>query len=163
MQPDDSSIRPEPDPTGSAGPGGAAARVPRLSLASAVMFVHELDPSIDFYRDLLGWDVTLRDNTAALLAGPGGFQLYLREMGPRTPHPLGQVGIQYLIWTANSEDELRRCERVLGANSAHVKTSTDDGFTVVEGRGPNHVPILITYPGPGKAHRHKIMQRIYEW
>ena len=73
------------------------------------------------------------------------------------------MGIQYLVWTADSEDDLRRCERVLRAQAAHVTSTTGDGFTVVAGRGPNHVPILVTYPGPDKAQRHRIMQRIYEW
>lgn len=128
-----------------------------------MMFVHELDRSVDFYRELLVWDVALRDDSVALLVSPDGFQLYLRDMGPNAQHPLGAVGIQYLIWTADGENELRRCERTLRAHSTHVTTTTDAGFTVVEGRGPDGVPILVTYPGPDEAQRHKIIQRIYEW
>jgi catechol-2,3-dioxygenase len=78
-------------------------RPPRLRLASAVMFVKELGRSVSFYRDLLAMDVRIRDDTAALLVGPDGFQLYLRSMGSGAQHPLGHVGIQYLIWTADGE------------------------------------------------------------
>jgi hypothetical protein len=136
-------------------------RPPRLRLASAVMFVQELGRSVSFYRDLLAMDVRLRDDTAALLVSPDGFQLYLRSMGSGAQHPLGHVGIQYLIWTADGEDDLRRCERLL-ARSGHVTSQTVDGITVVEGRGPDDVPIVVTYPGPDQAPR-QIPPRIYEW
>lgn len=141
----------------------ASVHGPRLRLASAVMFVQDLGASVDFYQELLGWDVTLQDNTVALLVGPYGTQFYLREKGARAQHPLGPVGIQYLIWTADGTEDLHRCEQVLRRFDAHVTTMTDDGFTVVEGRGPNDVPILVTYPGPGQAQRHRILQRVYAW
>ena len=135
---------------------------PRPRLASAVMFVQELGRSVSFYRDLLAMDVRIRNHTAALLVSPDGFQLYLRSMGPGTQHPLGHVGIQYLIWTADDEEDLRRCERLL-ARSGRVTSHTADGITVVEGRGPDEVPIVVTYPGPDQAPSHQIPPRIYEW
>ena len=141
----------------------AVPRRPGVRLASAVMFVGELDRSVTFYGELLEWDIRLRDNAVALLVSPEGFQLYLRAMGPNAAHPLGHVGIQYLIWTADGADDLRRCESVLRAWSTQVRRTSADGFTVVEGRGPDDVPILIAYPGPDEARRHTIMQRIYAW
>ena len=146
-----------------AGDSSVDAARSRLRLATAVMFVTELERSVAFYRELLGWPVTVRDNTAALLVGPDGFQLYLRSMGKNAQHPLGHVGIQYLIWTAEDEADLRRCERILRAQSRHVSSQDGDGFSLVEGRGPDNVPVLVTFPGPDQAPRHLIMQRIYEW
>jgi CBS-domain-containing membrane protein/catechol 2,3-dioxygenase-like lactoylglutathione lyase family enzyme len=143
-------------------PRGQGAR-PRLRLASAVMFVRELERSVSFYRELLALEVAVSDNTAALLVSPDGLQLYLRSMGPAAQHPLGQVGIQYLIWTADGEEDLRRCEQVLRARSGYVTRQTVDGFTVVEGRGPDGVPVLVTYPGPDEVPRHQIRPRIYQW
>jgi catechol 2,3-dioxygenase-like lactoylglutathione lyase family enzyme len=143
--------------------GDSAERRPHLRLASAVMFVAELDRSVTFYRELLGLDVTVRGDEAALLASPDGYQLYLRRIGGRAEHPSGPIGIQYLIWTAENEDDLQRCERVLRAQSAHVSRSTVDGFTMVEGRGPDGVPVIVTYPGPEQAPRHEILARIYSW
>lgn len=138
-------------------------RSPRLRLASAIMFVHSLDRSVGFYQELLALDVTVQTNTAALLASPDGFQLYLRSMGTDAAHPLGGIGVQYLIWTADGPDDLRRCERVLRAHSAHVSSQTVDGFTIVEGRGPDNVPVVITYPGPDEVPRTEILSRIYGW
>lgn len=141
----------------------ASARRPRLALASAVMFVADLDRSVEFYCELLGLDVTVRSEDVALLVNPGGYQLYLRSMGKRTQHPLGAIGIQYLVWSAESEDDLERCERVLKAESPQVTRTSEDGFTMIEGRGPDGVPVVVTYPGPDEAPRHEILQRIYAW
>ena len=99
----------------------------------------------------------------ALLTGLDGFQLYLRARGPRARRSIGHVGVQYLIWTAPSQSELDRCEQVLRRQSSQVTRSTLDGFTIIEGRGPDHAPILIAHPGPQEAPRHQIMQRIYQW
>ncbi|GAB3610016.1 hypothetical protein GCM10027414_21410 [Humibacter ginsengiterrae] len=136
---------------------------PRLKLASAVMFVADLDRSVVFYQELLGLAATNRNDQAALLVSPDGYQLYLRSMGTGAQHPLGGIGIQYVVWTAPSEDDLARCEQVLKAQSPHVTRTSVDGFIMVEGRGPDGVPVVVTYPGPDQAPRHEILQRIYEW
>ena len=72
-------------------------RRPRPTLASAVMFVADLDRSVDFYRELLGLEATTRDDDAALLVSPDGYQLYLRTMGERALLFSGTIGIQYLM------------------------------------------------------------------
>lgn len=136
---------------------------PRLRLASAVMFVRRLDHSVPFYRELLALEVVVQTDTAALLVSPSGSQLYLRGMGPKVEHPLGNIGIQYLIWTADGEEDLRRCERVLRAYSSQVSSETVDGYTLLEGRDPDDVPVIVTYPGPDQAPRSQILQRIYRW
>ena len=156
----------EPERVAGAVPGGeprCKGGRPRLRLASAVMFVRELERSVRFYREVLALEVAVADRTAALLVSPDGFELYLRSMGPGAHHPLGNVGIQYLIWTADGEEDLRRCEQVLRAWSDHVTTQTVDGFILVEGRGPDGVPVLVTYPGPDEVPRQHILRRFYLW
>ncbi|MFI2345867.1 VOC family protein [Streptomyces sp. NPDC019443] len=143
-------------------PAGNAAedtRGPRL--ASVVVFVHDHDESADFYSDLLNMEVTVRTATAALLVGPGGFKLTLRSVGPNASHPAGHVGAQYVIWTADGPDDFQRCERVLRARSDHVYTRPGEGFTVIEGRDPNGLPVLVAYPGPDEVARLEIVARYY--
>lgn len=134
-----------------------------LQLASAVMFVAELDRSVAFYREFLDWDVTVHNESVALLVSPDGYQLYLRTRGRRAQHPVGNIGVQYLVWTARDEADLERCEQVLRKYSTQVTRQTVDGFSLVEGHGPDHVPVMVTYPGPAQAPRHEILQRIYGW
>lgn len=127
------------------------------------MFVNALESSVAFYRELLGMEVKTRGEFAALLVSADGSQLYLRDKGKRASHSLGSVGVQYVIWAAADEESLRRCERFLKEGSAHVATKDSVGFSLVEGRDPNGLPVMITYPGPDLVERHQIMARIYSW
>ncbi|MFG1810902.1 VOC family protein [Streptomyces sp. NPDC049040] len=142
--------------------GQPAAPGPRL--ASVVVFVRDLDRAVDFYRELLLMRVAVRATTAALLVGAADTQMYLRVMGSGGEHPLGAIGVQYVIWTADSSDDLLRCERMLKERSAHISSKeTADGVTVVEGRDPDGLPLVIAHPGPHGAARQEIMARIYAW
>lgn len=142
--------------------GPVDGRGPRL--ASVVVFVRDLDLAVDFYRELLLMRVAVRTTSAALLVGAADGQLYLRVMGSAGEHPLGAIGVQYVIWTADSPDDLRRCERMLKERSVHISSKeTADGVTVVEGRDPDGLPLVIAHPGPQGAARQEIMARIYAW
>lgn len=76
------ALRHVPDPARAGVRPAAQAKV-----ASCVMFVAELDRSIDFYSDVLACEVSVRDSEAALLMAHGGFQIYLVAKGPRNAHP----------------------------------------------------------------------------
>src|ERR1700758_4761801 len=91
-------------------------------IGSVVIFVQNLDRSVNFYREVLALDVVDRSPTAALLLSSDGCQLILRAMGGNVVHTLGAVGVQYVIWTAADEKDLDRCERVLKEFSAHTET-----------------------------------------
>ena len=71
-----------------------------VRLGSAVTFVQDLDRSMSFYTEVLGLEEADRSTTAALLISASGAQLILRAMGPDAAHPLGGVGVQYVVWTA---------------------------------------------------------------
>lgn len=132
-------------------------------LGSVVMFVQQLDRSVAFYTELLRLEVTDRDATAALLLGAGGSQLILRSMGANAPRPLGAVGVQYVIWTAAGEDDLARCEQVLKHHGAYRETRSFEGAIAVEGRDPDDLVVMITYPGPDQLPEHHLPLRIYGW
>ncbi|NEB76366.1 VOC family protein [Streptomyces sp. SID14478] len=133
-----------------------------MSLAAVALHVGDLPKSVTFYRALLGLrESDLGTPTAALLFNDDGFQLYLRAVGHRAPHPLGAIGVQCVVWSASDVHELRRCEEWLKAHRAYAQTMTSDDITWVEGRDPNHLPVMVTYPRPGLAVHHRILSRIY--
>jgi catechol 2,3-dioxygenase-like lactoylglutathione lyase family enzyme len=131
-------------------------------LGSVVVFVQELDRSVDFYAGVLGLTVTDRSPTAALLSSPAA-QLVLRAMGGNAPHPLGAVGVQYVVWAADSPAGLEKCEQALKDRAAHRGTRSGDGHTVVEGRDPDDVVVVIGYPGPDEAPLRSLPARVYGW
>jgi catechol 2,3-dioxygenase-like lactoylglutathione lyase family enzyme len=132
-------------------------------LGTVVVFVQDLDRSVSFYLDLLEFEVADRSPTAALLVSVGGTQLILRAMGQDAAHALGSIGYQYAVWTAAGKDDLDRAEQVLKKRSAHRETRGYGPVTVVEGRDPDDIPVLICYPGPEQDAEHKLAPRIYGW
>jgi catechol 2,3-dioxygenase-like lactoylglutathione lyase family enzyme len=132
-------------------------------LGSVVMFVQDLDRSVSFYTDVLVLEVADRSPTAALLVSAERSQLILRAMGSNAPHPLGSVGVQYVIWTASGQEDLDRAEGVLRGRSAHRQTRNSDGVTAVEGRDPDDIVVMIVYPGPDQVPLHELPVRIYGW
>src|SRR5579871_1014886 len=132
-------------------------------LGSVVMFVHDLDRSVEFYADVLALETADRSPTAALLTSPAGAGLILRAMGQTAPHPLGSIGVQYAVWTAAGEEDLARCERVLAGRGAHRGTRSNGGLTVVEGRDPDDIVLIVTYPGPDQLPLRELPVRIYGW
>jgi catechol 2,3-dioxygenase-like lactoylglutathione lyase family enzyme len=127
------------------------------------MFVQDLDRSVDFYADVLVLEVADRSPTAALLSNADGTNLILRAMGQQASHPLGSVGVQYVVWTAAGEEDLARAEGVLTARGAHRDTRGHEGVRLVEGRDPDGIPVMICYPGPDQRPLHELPARIYGW
>jgi catechol 2,3-dioxygenase-like lactoylglutathione lyase family enzyme len=130
---------------------------------SAVMFVLDLDRSVSFYTEVLGLEVTDQSSTAALLTSPGGSHLIIRAMGAGAVHALGGVGVQYLIWTAAGEEDLDRTEQTLKDRSAHVDTRKSGPVTAVEGRDPDDIVVMVSYPGSDQEPLQKLPSRIYGW
>jgi catechol-2,3-dioxygenase len=132
-------------------------------LGSVVMFVQELDRSVSFYAELLGLEVADHSQTATLLVSGTGSQLILRAMHTHGSHTPGSVGIQYVVWTAASGQDLDRCEQVLKNRAAHVERRTSGGYDLVEGRDPDNIVVMIGYPGPDQLPLHELPARIYGW
>jgi catechol 2,3-dioxygenase-like lactoylglutathione lyase family enzyme len=132
-------------------------------LGTVVMFVQDLDRSVSFYLEVLGLEVADRSPTAALLISAEGSQLVLRSMGSNAPHALGSIGVQYVIWTAAGDADLRRCRQVLEQRSAYIDTRTSGGVSVVEGRDPDNIVVMISYPGPDQVPVTELPVRIYGW
>ncbi|GAA2073843.1 VOC family protein [Microbacterium hatanonis] len=134
-----------------------------MRLSSAVLFVRDLELSVAFYSELLEFVPTVRTATAALLVGPEHYQLYLRAMRRRDGRETGTVGIQYVIWAAETLEDLDRSENVLRRKSKSVTREQRDGFDVVQGSDPDDGPVVIVFPGPDHRPRDQIIPRIYTW
>jgi catechol 2,3-dioxygenase-like lactoylglutathione lyase family enzyme len=134
-----------------------------VRLSAAVMFVRDLDRSVNFYRDVLALQVIDRSATAALLSNDAGAQLILRAMGGTAAHTLGALGVQYIVWTAASEDDLDQCERLLRERSAFRERRNTTELSAIEGRDPDDIVLMIVYPGPDKAPLRELPARIYAW
>jgi catechol-2,3-dioxygenase len=134
-----------------------------VRLRAAVVFVRNLDASVPFYRELLDLEVVDNSTTAALLGSADGSQLVLRAFGDNAPRALGSIGLQYLAWSTGSRADLDRRAEILRRHSAYRETREDQDVTVVEGRDPDDLPIMIVYArGDGPPMR-ELPARIYAW
>ena len=132
------------------------------TVASAVIAVSDIDRSADFYRDVFACRVSVKGGQAALLLSPGGFQLYLVERGARAQHPLGGIGVQYLMWSTDSRAALDEFERALRTRGCHTLTHARGGVDFVEGRDPDGIRVVIAHPSPDELPRDFLDNRLYQ-
>jgi catechol-2,3-dioxygenase len=108
------------------GGGGYAAVMQVKELGHAVLYVHDIERSAAFYRDVLGWSQISapdpRFPAAAFSSGRTHHELLLIEVGPdadEVPHGR-HVGLYHLgIKIGDSDDELR--EAVDACRAAGVR------------------------------------------
>ena len=128
-------------------------------VASSVMRVTDVDRSARFYCDVFGCHVSLREPDAALLLAPDGFQIYLYARGPSKRRIAGPTGVQYLMWSTDSEAELERITQRLLAHDPATYSHTENDVTFVEGCDPDHGRVIVAYPGPSMHPRQLIAPR----
>lgn len=124
-----------------------------VRLASVVVFVSDLTRSLAFYQPLLRYRFTASEVGSALLTGPDGSELYLHQASDSSGRRSEDYGFRYVAWTAGDPDDLDRCTEVLTDRDAYVGRGTSDGIDTLEGRDPDGLPVLISYPGPDTTPR----------
>jgi len=99
-------------------------------LGHAVLYVRDLERSLRFYRDLLGFREIGRvwGRAAALTAGRTHHELLLIEVGPNAapmpPHP--RVGLYHIgVKIGDRLDELRQAHRELVAAGVPIVGASD--------------------------------------
>jgi catechol-2,3-dioxygenase len=103
-------------------------------LNHAVLYVRDVDVSLGFYRDVLGFRVVNQFPGAAFLRAPGStndHDLGIFGIGSRAePSPAGRsaVGLYHLAWEVDTLGELAELENVLRERAALVGAS-DHGTT----------------------------------
>jgi catechol 2,3-dioxygenase-like lactoylglutathione lyase family enzyme len=130
-------------------------------VSSAVIFVAELDRSVEFYRDVFGCTTAIVEQNAALMVSPDGFQLYMVAVGERAQHPLGAIGLQHLIWGVESDEGRSHFERLLNDRGVRTSTRTSGGVEFLIAHDPDGVRIVIAHPSPGVLPRSVISSHIY--
>jgi catechol 2,3-dioxygenase-like lactoylglutathione lyase family enzyme len=134
---------------------------PRPRVTSSVIFVADVDRSVDFYREVLSCEASIHDRGAALLLAPGGFQLYLIGRGARALHPSGAIGPQYLIWAVDSTLALQQIEQALTSRGGRTDAHTAGGVDFLTSRDPDGIRILIAHPSPEKLPRSVVDARLF--
>jgi catechol-2,3-dioxygenase len=132
-------------------------------LGVAVVFVRNLDRSVRFYTEVLGLPVVDSSPTAALLGEAGGPQLVLRAFGENAAHPLGALGVQYLVWLTDNRADLDQRIELLRKLSAYRETHASGEGVTIEARDPDDLVLMLGYQPAGQPGLHTLPTRVYAW
>lgn len=124
------------------------------SLNHAVVYVRDVDRSVAFYRDVLGFRVQMeRPGRAAFLQAPGSsndHDLGLFAIGDAADNPAGHghVGLYHLGWEVGTLADLEAVSTRLSAEGARVG-ATDHGTTKsVYARDPDGLEFEVAWLVP---------------
>jgi catechol 2,3-dioxygenase-like lactoylglutathione lyase family enzyme len=131
----------------------------KATVASCLMRVSDVDRSVNFYCDVLGCRVSIHEPGAALLLTPDGFQMYLRSHEAIKKRCIGYIGVEQIIWSVSSDEELQRIEQRLRAHYPSTYSDTLNGISFVAGADPDEIRVLVAYPSPEQLPREVIDER----
>jgi catechol 2,3-dioxygenase-like lactoylglutathione lyase family enzyme len=115
--------------------------------------VPDLERSLAFYRDLLGFQVDWNDGTLAILYSRtdanGG--LVIRQISEDARHDLGEAGVTRLFWKVADPTELDGAEKLLARHDVQYQRHHDENAEGITLRDPDGLHIVLFSPGEGTA------------
>ena len=131
----------------------ASASVPVARLNHAVLYVRELDRSVDFYQRAFGFQEIAREGgMMAFLRATGStnhHDLGLLAVGPQAPRPpRGSTGLYHLAWEVPSIHDLAASAHVLSELRALTGASDHGATKSLYGRDPDRNEFEIMWMVP---------------
>jgi catechol-2,3-dioxygenase len=116
--------------------------IPVARLNHAVLFVRDLDRSVDFYSRVFGFEEIAREGgMMAFMRAAGSdnhHDLGLMAVGPDAPRPpRGSTGLYHLAWQVPAIEDLARAAEVLSAEGALGGASDHGATKSLYGRDPD--------------------------
>ncbi|MDP4500435.1 VOC family protein [Nonomuraea turcica] len=128
--------------------------MPVHRLNHAVLYVRDVERSVAFYREALGFEVVMGMRGAAFLQAPGStndHDLGLFEIGENAaPSPAGRtsVGLYHLAWEVDTLEELERVAAKLGELGALVGASDHGTTKALYAKDPDGLEFEVSWLVP---------------
>ncbi|MEV0195930.1 VOC family protein [Nonomuraea sp. NPDC050691] len=128
--------------------------MPVQRLNHAVLYVRDVERSVAFYRDALGFEVVMGMRGAAFLQAAGSnndHDLGLFEIGAGAgPSPAGRtsVGLYHLAWEVDTLDELERISARLSEMGALVGASDHSTTKALYAQDPDGLEFEVSWLVP---------------
>jgi catechol-2,3-dioxygenase len=128
--------------------------MPVTRLNHAVLYVRDVDRSVAFYADALGFRTVMGFPGAAFLQAPGSsndHDLGLFQIGPEAgPSQAGSatVGLYHLAWEVDTLDELDRLSQKLSAIGALVGASDHGTTKALYAKDPDGIEFEVSWLVP---------------
>ena len=126
--------------------------IPVSRLNHAVLYVRDLDVSVDFYRIAFGFEEIGREGPMAFLRAAGStnhHDLALLAVGANAPDPPRRsVGLYHLAWEVPAIDDLAAAAAVLTELGALTGMSDHGATKSLYGRDPNGIEFEVMWLVP---------------
>jgi catechol 2,3-dioxygenase len=123
-----------------------------VNFNGVVMNVADLNRSIDFYRQVLGFTLLSQEEQLAVIGASGGDRsqaIVLRAFGKSPLVGGGHIGLRCFILEAESADQLERFASELESRKLLVTGRDHSEWTAVVGRDPEGVAVVVTWHPSG--------------
>jgi len=123
-----------------------------VNFNGVVMNVADLNRSIDFYRQVLGFTLLSQEEQLAVIGASGSDRsqaIVLRAFGKSPLVGAGHIGLRGFILEAESADQLDRFESELESRRLLITRREHSEWTAVVGRDPEGVAVVLTWHPSG--------------
>ena len=125
-----------------------------MNFQGVVMNVADLNRSIDFYREVLGFTLLSQEEQLAAVSAPGNEHpqvIVLRAFGSNRISGAGHTGLQAFIVEVESAERFERITNDLESRGLLVSRRDHSDWTAVVGRDPDRVAVVVVWhPGGGR-------------
>ena len=122
-----------------------------MNFNGVVINVSDLDRSIAFYRQVLGFTLLSQEEQLAVVGASGGDRsqaIVLRAFGSSPLGGAGHIGLRAFLLEAESADQMDRIAGELEDRRLLVTRREHSEWTAVVGRDPEGVTVVVTWhPG----------------
>jgi catechol-2,3-dioxygenase len=130
----------------------------RMNFQGVVMNVADLNRSIDFYRDVLGFSLLSQKEQLAAVRAPGGDRtqvIVLRAFGPGPVGGARHIGLRAFVLEVESADQLETIASELDSRKLLISRREHDEWIAVVARDPDGVGFVVArHPGGGRITEH---------
>jgi catechol-2,3-dioxygenase len=117
-----------------------------MNFQGVVMNVADLNRSIDFYREVLGFTLLSQKEQLAAVSAPGNDQLQVIVLRALGSSPIGgarHIGLRAFMLEVESADQLERIASDLDSRRLLLSRRDTSEWTAVVGRDPDGVAVVV--------------------
>jgi catechol-2,3-dioxygenase len=126
----------------------------RVNFEGVVVNVAQLQRSVDFYHEVLGFTLVSRKEQLAAMSAPGSDAsqvIVLREFGSGPVAGARHVGVRAFVLEVDSDDQLEQISSELDSRKLLVRRRDHPEWTAVVGRDPDGVAVVLArHAGGGR-------------
>ena len=119
-----------------------------MNFQGVVVNVADLNRSIDFYREVLGFTLLSQKDQLAAVRTPGSERtqvIVLRAIGRSPVGGARHIGLRAFVLEVGSADQLERIASDLDSRRFLVSRRDHNEWTAVVGRDPDELAFVVTY------------------